>query len=59
MPPFVARFGVIREYNEEFIIFCSQFPGIVGNQKNHCQEVIRQMLGQCMQPQEQQKVSGV
>nr|CAB3256613.1 importin-5 [Phallusia mammillata] len=36
-------------------VFC-QFPGIFGNQQDHYREVIRQMLGQCLQIQEPEQV---
>nr|XP_026689827.1 importin-5 [Ciona intestinalis] len=34
----------------------SQFPGIFGNQQDHYQNVIRQMLGQCMMASEQPSI---
>jgi len=40
-----------------FIYLFSQFPGIFGSQQLHYQEVIHQMLGQCMQVQEASQVS--
>lgn len=41
-----------------FNFIFSQYPGIFGSQRPHYQEVIRQMLGQCMQAKETENVSG-
>jgi hypothetical protein len=39
------------------VFLCRNFPGIFGNQQQHYMDVIKRMLVQCMQDQENPQVS--
>ena len=39
------------------LVHCRNFPGIFGNQQQHYMEVIKRMLVQCMQDEENPQVS--